>query len=287
MPSSLEVRGGCMCRSACASITKRAGTGVDGSGINNRSALAPDGRSSIEERQGRTNSVTKRIAPRRRPGFLPAGQMSVPRKPSQQLCSRRHLIWVRGNLSVSAADDTDLQSVGNLARMTKITDDHTYSARVGAAARASGWTVGAAESVTAGQISSGLAAAEGAAEWFRGALVAYSKEVKFAVLGVEPGPVVNAGCAQQMAEGAAKLLDADFVVSTTGAGGPGTEEGQPAGTVFIAVLSPTMCSVTQYHFNGDPESVVHTAAEQALHDLADTMERYSALGERPKGMMPD
>jgi len=128
--------------------------------------------------------------------------------------------------------------------------------------------VTAAESVTGGQIATHLSAGAGANEWFRGAIVAYSENAKFSVLGVDPGPVITSTCAEQMAAGVRELLSADYAVSTTGAGGPGAEEGQPAGTVFIAVASPAGCQTREYHFDGDPETIVHDAAVQALRNLA-------------------
>ena len=50
-------------------------------------------------------------------------------------------------------------------------------------------------------------------------------------LGVDPGPVVTALAARQMAGGVARLLGADVAISVTGVGGPDEEEGQPPGTV--------------------------------------------------------
>ncbi len=38
-----------------------------------------------------------------------------------------------------------------------------------------------------------------------------------------------------MAAGIVRFTNTDFVVANTGVGGPGVEEGKPAGTVFIAV----------------------------------------------------
>ena len=134
--------------------------------------------------------------------------------------------------------------------------------------RRSGSTTAAAESISGGHIATQLAAARGAGQWFRGALIAYSEEAKFTVLKVKPGPVITVDCARQMAIGVAQLLKADFAVSTTGAGGPGPEEDQPPGTVFIAVASPANCEAKEYHFDGDPETVVRKATAQALHDLA-------------------
>src|SRR3954453_23779161 len=161
---------------------------------------------------------------------------------------------------------------GNLHVMTEThtigVDAAHLAERIAHDLRRSNSTVAAAESVTGGNIATYLAAAQGAGDWFRGALTAYSEQAKFAVLKVQPGPVITADCARQMAIGVAQLLKADFAVGTTGAGGPGPEEDQSPGTVFIAVASPTNCKVTEYHFQGDPETVVHKSTAQALHDLA-------------------
>jgi nicotinamide mononucleotide (NMN) deamidase PncC len=59
--------------------------------------------------------------------------------------------------------------------------------------------IGVAESLTGGMLSSFLAAAPNASEWFRGGIVAYSRAVKRDVLHVRPGPVVSEGAALDMA----------------------------------------------------------------------------------------
>jgi nicotinamide-nucleotide amidase len=128
-------------------------------------------------------------------------------------------------------------------------------------------TVATAESVTCGTVAKRLGAAPDSSDWLRGGVVAYASAVKFDVLGVAPGPVITETCAREMAVGAAHLLAADYAVSTTGAGGPGSQEGRPAGTVFIAVTSPSGCRAREYHFEGDPADVVEAATEQALRDL--------------------
>jgi len=92
--------------------------------------------------------------------------------------------------------------------------------------------------------------------------------VKFELLGVDRGPVVTARCALQMAQGVARLLKADFAVSATGVGGPGPHEDRAAGTVFVAVATPTSGSVSEYHFDGDPPKIVEQASREALRDLA-------------------
>lgn len=132
-------------------------------------------------------------------------------------------------------------------------------------------TVGAAESLTGGAVSSALARGSEAAGWYRGCLVSYGEQVKHDVLGVSPGPLVSARCAEEMVRGVAKLLDVDAAVSTTGAGGPGSEEGRPAGTVFVGVYAGGEVTTHELELDGDPGEIVEAATEQALGLLLQAM----------------
>ena len=134
-------------------------------------------------------------------------------------------------------------------------------------ARNGGLTVGAAESLTGGAVSSALARGSGAADWYRGCVVSYGEKVKYDVLGVTPGPLVSERCAEEMVRGVADLLGVDAAVSTTGAGGPGSEEGQPAGTVYVGVWLRGQVTCHRLALDGDPGEVVDGATEQALELL--------------------
>jgi nicotinamide-nucleotide amidase len=127
-----------------------------------------------------------------------------------------------------------------------------------------GVTLAVAESLTGGQLSSAIAAAENASEWFRGGVVAYASEVKFTVLGVTPGPVVTEQCAREMASGVCRLMDSDVGVGITGVGGPGSEEGHPEGTVFAAVHTSARVVAREWRFDGDPEEVLEQAVRATL-----------------------
>jgi nicotinamide-nucleotide amidase len=133
-----------------------------------------------------------------------------------------------------------------------------------AALRSSGRTLAVAESLTCGNLAARLGAGEEASEWFRGGVIAYMDDVKFTVLGVTPGPVVTAVCAEQMAVGVRDLLGADISIAVTGVGGPGPAEGQPAGTVYIAVATSTRVSVVEEHFRGGPERVLRSTMSRAI-----------------------
>ncbi len=100
---------------------------------------------------------------------------------------------------------------------------------------ARGLTLAVAESLTGGLVASRLVNVPGASDWFRGGVVSYATDVKTTVLGVPEGPVVSAAAAGAMAEGVRRLLGADVGLGVTGVAGPDPMEGQPPGTVFLAV----------------------------------------------------
>jgi nicotinamide-nucleotide amidase len=145
-------------------------------------------------------------------------------------------------------------------------------------AKERGFTVGAAESLTGGAVSSALAMGSEAADWYHGCVVSYSRAVKQDLLGVTAEKLVTEQCAREMVEGATKVLEVDAAVSTTGAGGPGPEEGQPAGTVHVGVLVRGQLSCHELHLDGDPGEVVEAATEKALGLLLEAMR--AAVGQR-------
>jgi nicotinamide-nucleotide amidase len=101
-----------------------------------------------------------------------------------------------------------------------------------------GWTLALAESVTGGMVTARLVDVEGVSATLRGAVVSYASEVKFDLLDVDEGPVVNERTAQQMAEGVRGLLGSDVGVSLTGVAGPVEQDGMPVGTLCVGVALP-------------------------------------------------
>lgn len=104
--------------------------------------------------------------------------------------------------------------------------------------RKRGLTLALAESVTGGLVSGRLTQIAGASDVFRGAVVSYASDVKHDVLHVSPGPVVSEAAAAQMARGAKDLLGADVGLALTGVAGPDQQDGQPVGTLCVAVVLP-------------------------------------------------
>jgi nicotinamide-nucleotide amidase len=85
--------------------------------------------------------------------------------------------------------------------------------------------------------------------------VAYDSKVKYDLLDVPEGPVVSEEAAGAMARGARKALEADVGLGLTGVAGPTTQDGQPVGTVFMAVADDGGVDVREAHFPGDRQHV--------------------------------
>lgn len=152
-----------------------------------------------------------------------------------------------------------------------MTDPTKPAEAIAELAREHGFRVGAAESLTGGALSSAVARAPEAASWYHGTVVSYHERVKFDLLGVTPGPVITEQCAIEMAQGAARVLEADATVSTTGAGGPEEEERHPPGTAYVAVLVRGELTCHKLELEGDPAEIVEQCTEQALELLLDAM----------------
>lgn len=159
-----------------------------------------------------------------------------------------------------------------------MSDDHDgWAVRIAERAEEARTAVAVAESLTGGMISSALAAAPGASGWYRGGIVAYSSDVKYDLLGVAPGPVVSSAAAEAMALGVRRLLRADLAVAVTGAGGPDPQDGEPPGTVFLAVADADGVRTQRLHVEGDgPATICSRTATEALRALLDHLGRESA-----------
>ncbi|WP_329221614.1 CinA family protein [Streptomyces sp. NBC_01485] len=106
-----------------------------------------------------------------------------------------------------------------------------------------GETLAVAESLTGGLVAAEITSVPGASKVFRGSVTAYATGIKHELLGVDAGLLaargaVDAQVAAQMAAGVRKTLGADWGVATTGVAGPDAQDGQPVGTVFVAVDGP-------------------------------------------------
>jgi nicotinamide-nucleotide amidase len=145
----------------------------------------------------------------------------------------------------------------------------TLAAQVITMLRAAGQTVAAAESLTGGLVAAALTSVPGASLAVRGGVVSYATDLKASLLGVpramldEHGPVFP-GVASAMANGVRQRLGATFGVATTGVAGPDPAEGQPVGTVHIAVSAQDDTVVRTLALDGDRDLIRSLTVERSL-----------------------
>ncbi|MEU3983190.1 CinA family protein [Streptomyces sp. NPDC026672] len=111
-----------------------------------------------------------------------------------------------------------------------------------------GETLAVAESLTGGLVAAEITSVPGASKVFRGSVTAYATDLKHGVLGVDATLLAQRGAvdpqvAAEMASGVRKALGADWGIATTGVAGPDPQDGQPVGTVFVAVDGPSGTTV--------------------------------------------
>jgi nicotinamide-nucleotide amidase len=161
--------------------------------------------------------------------------------------------------AILAAEEARLRPI--LGEVVFGVDDQTMESVVLDLLRQRGLTLAIAESVSGGLAAARLSAVPGTGDVFRGALVAYASEVKFALLGVPDGPVVSATAAQAMAAGVRRLLGADVGLATTGVAGPNEQDGQPMGTVFLGLA---LGEGMEVRLPGDPDRIRQYAVISVL-----------------------
>lgn len=133
--------------------------------------------------------------------------------------------------------------------------------------------IGAAESLTGGLFTEKLISIEGASEVCKGGLVCYDTDVKKNVLHISLETIqfhgtVSEKCALEMAENVCTLLGADIGVSFTGVAGPDQVEGQPVGTVHIAISEGSKGKIAkEFTFQGDRQSIRKKAVLKGLELL--------------------
>jgi nicotinamide-nucleotide amidase len=139
-------------------------------------------------------------------------------------------------------------------------------------------TVATAESCTGGRITHRITSVSGSSAYFKGGVVAYSNEVKVNVLGVNPAVLEKFGAvsgevAMQMAEGARRVLNADYAIATTGVAGPaGGTADKPVGLCWFGIATPKGTKTFSRNFVGDRCGNIAAASSIALNELRLTVE---------------
>jgi nicotinamide-nucleotide amidase len=139
------------------------------------------------------------------------------------------------------------------------------------------WTLSLAESCTGGLISSKISARAGVSEFFLGAVISYSNDVKQDILDVPESLIKKSGAvstevAIAMAKGVQNQMRSDWSLAVTGIAGPsGGSPEKPIGTVWFAICGPDFEVSQKQIFTGNRTEIQERAAVHALDLLIKAM----------------
>ncbi|MBE1553394.1 competence/damage-inducible protein A [Sporosarcina limicola] len=125
------------------------------------------------------------------------------------------------------------------------TDEDTLASKAADLLIGKGWTISAAESLTAGLFMAELAGESGISSSLEGGVVVYNERTKTEQLGIDTDlldefGVVSAECAAALAANVKRKFGTDIGVGLTGAAGPDPHDGKPSGTVWIGIAMKDM-----------------------------------------------
>ena len=151
-------------------------------------------------------------------------------------------------------------------------EDSNLETEIGKLLKEHHLTLSAAESCTGGEIAHLITSVSGSSAYFLGSVTSYAISVKESVLGVpaqiiEKYGVVSSEVVAAMAEGLRKLTGSDYSVATTGLAGPGGDEFNPEGTVWIGVATPRGTKTVKYCYKNDRKRNIERFAASALDFL--------------------
>lgn len=150
-------------------------------------------------------------------------------------------------------------------------DEDTLAGGIGRVLLDRRLTLAVMESATGGAIADAMTDGEGASEYFLGSLVTYATQAKVD-LGVPGGVVFTHGViseatAEAMARAARERLGADIGLGLTGIAGSSEVEGQPPGTMHIAVTDGDRTLYRHYAYYQGREAAKRRAAMESLNLL--------------------
>ncbi len=135
-----------------------------------------------------------------------------------------------------------------------------------------GKTVCTAESFTGGKIASLFTSVPGSSKFFKGSIVSYSTQAKIDILNIDEDKikrvtVVSREVAQQMADNAREMFDADFAIAATGVAGPDKgEDGKEIGTAYLALSMRDKTLINKFNF-GQPREKMQGRAVAMAFDM--------------------
>ncbi len=140
-----------------------------------------------------------------------------------------------------------------------------------------GYSLGSAESFTAGLFASSFCSVPGASAVFKGSIVCYDRKIKESVLKLDKAlideyGVVSKEVAKALAINCKNILDVDVSVSFTGNAGPTAEKGKAkVGETYIGINVLGSLKVYKMIFEGERNEIREEAVEFAVEKLIETL----------------
>ena len=180
----------------------------------------------------------------------------------------------------ASPEEADLRLAEAASRLRALLGDWIYgedgadlAAVVLELCRARAYTIGVAESCTGGLLGGRLTAIAGSSDVVQGGVIAYSYEMKTALLGVPTALLTEHGAvsepvARAMAAGARTVTGVDAALAITGIAGPGGgTDDKPVGTVWIALDVRGEVEARRVQLIGDRAEVRLRSTQAALELL--------------------
>jgi len=152
-------------------------------------------------------------------------------------------------------------------------DDDTMESVIGNLLKSKRMTLATAESCTGGNISQLITSIAGSSDYFKGAVIAYSNEIKEQILGVPHQTLVTYGAVSEetvtaMAANVRERFGTDFAIAVSGIAGPdgGTAE-KPVGTIWICIATEKETVAKKFLFGEHRGRNIRRASLSALNML--------------------
>lgn len=151
--------------------------------------------------------------------------------------------------------------------------DHPIEKILGERLFEKGLTLGTAESCTGGNIAHLITSIPGSSQYFKGAVVSYSNEIKSNVLNVSTSNLEKDGAVSEsvvldMVKGVQQLLNVDCAIAVSGIAGPdGGSDEKPVGTVWVATTYKNQIVANKYQTGKFREANITRASNLAMIQL--------------------
>ncbi|MEO0224625.1 MAG: nicotinamide-nucleotide amidohydrolase family protein [candidate division WOR-3 bacterium] len=145
-------------------------------------------------------------------------------------------------------------------------DDDRIEVLLGNLLKRNNLRISIAESFTGGKVSNLITSVPGSSNYFKGSIVAYSKDIKKKILNVRTENIYSKDCVIEMAKNVKELFNSDIGISTSGVAGPDKDDSVEVGTCFFGISFKENLAF-EYKFSGTRMAIIEKGAYFILYKL--------------------